>query len=574
MMVFTYFRFLLVGLLIVLVSGCQSDEAVNRNTSTSLISYDDLMGSTDRLFITDAFLPSPQARTAEHIFEGRLVISGTPQFELNYGNINSLPDGYQAWPVFDVEFVQDAGRLIPTDRSHSFKGDGAWSVTAGVGKVWQEASDNGFSRAAFPYTLKQNNTNCEANGVATFLFHSDQRVSNVHVQNIAETCYFYGFEFYGLLDAQYLPGSVLNKAEVIATRNQEENGFIATKPLSSLADDFSGVNLANYAYAMPSETLNGFGLFVNGVFYTDGCATRYGEHPYCTDKTIALYSFTKSIHAFLMVAAIEALYPGFRHELIQTWIPECADARWDNVTIENALDMATGNYQSAAYHQDESSSAIGSEYFPKTTQRERADFACNGWPKRVEPGTYSVYHTTDTELVGYAATAFLNAQLNNNAQSFDTVMVPFFEALNLSQYIQGSQRTTDTNAPWAGYGLSATLNDVMRIALYIRDQAPNDAFFDNAMIREVLTGKPQGLDANVANLNYDNGFWRLHVGATSTMRACGDDTQVPMMSGFGGHTLVILPNVIVMQFTDSGETGILRTIDDIFTNISNTCPDR
>ena len=56
------------------------------------------------------------------------------------------------------------------------------------------------------------------------------------------------------------------------------------------------------------------------------------------------------------------------------------------------------------------------------------------------------------------------------------------------------------------------------------------------------------------------------------MSVCGDNTQVPMMSGFGGYTLLILPYVIVTQFTDGGGLGIFNTVDDIFSDISPSCP--
>jgi hypothetical protein len=92
------------------------------------------------------------------------------------------------------------------------------------------------------------------------------------------------------------------------------------------------------------------------------------------------------------------------------------------------------------------------------------------------------------------------------------------------------------------------------------------------MLSNILIGDPQGLYAGLKHFNYDNGFWRYHAGATTSMRACGADTQVPVMSGFSGHTAVIMPNVIFYQMTDGGGIGFIDTISDIFDNIDNTCP--
>jgi hypothetical protein len=571
-----------------LISGCGSSggnsatvlpavsplPATSTSTSRLQASYDYLMMDQDNTFTTDAFLPDINTQTLppSHVFEGKLTITGTPSFALNYGRFSSLPNNHEIWPEFSYQFVQDNGRLIPVDRGHGFVGAGGWSITAGVGAVWDEVTDNGYTRAAFPYTIKQRNANCEANGLATFLFNSSGSISKIHVQNVAETCQFYGFEFYGTLDGQYQVEIISNKQQVILTRNTEEAGYFPSKPLSDLAIDYPAVELTNYGYAIEPDTLNGYSVLVNGISYLSGCITRYGEHPYCSEKTIGLYSFTKSMHGFMLVAALEKQFPGFKTQLIKDLVPECSDSRWDNVTVEHALDMTTGNFQSSTFSVDESSSAMAQFYFNPTTRQARADFACNGWPQQAPPGTISVYHTTDTELVGYAAAAYAKLNLGENIDAFDDVLVPIYQELGLSHYIRGIQRTTDTNDAWGGYGLSATVNDVIRLAQYLRDEAISGELLDSTMVNEVLTPESKGFPLSTDYLNYDNGFWRLNVGSRTQMSACGDNTQVPMMSGYGGHTLLILPDVIVTQFTDGGGLGIFNTVDDIFSHISNSCP--
>lgn len=538
---------------------------VPRNEAT----YSQLMGTTDQTFSTAAFAPN-NTNTPANTFEGRLQISGTPTFDKNYGVTGDFPSGYQDWPLFDKQFVQDGNRLIPVDRGHSFIGSGAWSVTAGVGAVWDEAGDNGYTRASFPYTLKENNANCEHNGVATFLFKNDGSISNVQVQNVAETCTFYGFDFYGTLNGTYTAQTVGNKQDVIADRNAVEADRIPTKPLADLAADYPGVDLSNYGYAIDPADLNGYSILVNGTSYVDGCTTRYGTHPYCNEKTVGIYSFTKSIHAFMVVAALEKRYPGFKNQLIKDLVPECSDSRWNGVTVENALDMATGNYNSSRYEVDEGSSAIVNGFFIPTTRSARADFACNGWPRKSTPGTYHVYHTTDTELVSYAAAKYVNNL--QGGEAFSDIMVPIYERIGLSHYIRGIQRTSDTQDAWGGYGLSATLNDVVRVSQYLRDEAASAGDLDAGMVNDVLSGASKGLYAQLSNFNYDNGFWRYHVGAATDMSACGSQTQVPVMSGYGGHTTIIMPEVIITQLTDGGGIGFLNTVNDVFNNISSACP--
>jgi hypothetical protein len=548
------------------------DDSTGGGGSTrSEATYAYLTGTSDSTFSTAAYLPTNTASTV-NTFEGNLVIAGTPTFNKSYGLTGDFPSGYATWPSFDYEFIQDGNRLIPVDRGHGFVGTGAWSITAGVGAVWDEVDDNGYTRASFPYTVKENNANCEANGIATFLFKNDGSISNVHVQNVAETCPFYGFDFYGTLAGTYNGHTVTTKTQVVADRNAEEAARIPTKALAELAVDYPGVNLSNYGYAIAPADLNGYSILVNGISYIDGCITRYGDHPYCADKTVGVYSFTKSMHAFMIVAAMEKQYPGFKSQLIKDLVPECSDSRWNGVTVEHALDMATGNYSSSRYEIDEGGSAIVNNYFTETTRTQRADFACNGWPQQVTPGTYSVYHTTDTELVGYAAAKYANNQLGGSAEAFNDILVPIYNAIGLSHYIRGVQRTSDTQDAWGGYGLSVTLNDVVRMNQYIRDEAAAGGLLDATMVNEVTSGSSQGLSANLSNFNYDNGFWRYHAGAATNMSSCGASTQVPVMSGYGGHTAIILPEVIITQLTDGEGIGFSSTINDVFANISNTCP--
>lgn len=539
--------------------------------SRSEASFDYLHAQSDETFSTLAFAPT-NALAPSHIFEGSLTITGTPTFKKNYEIDDDFPKNPLQWPEFSYEFVQNQGRLIPVDRGHGFIGNGTWSITAGVGAVWDEAEDKGYSRAAFPYTIKENNQNCEANGLATFLFKSDGTISNVQVQNVAETCKLYGFEFYGTLTAEYNQYTIATKSQVIQDRNTEEAARIPTKPLTELAIDYPGVNLTNYGYAINKADLNGYSILVNGVSYIDGCTTRYGEHPYCSEKTTGIYSFTKTIHGFMAVAALEKQYPGFKNSLIQDLVPECSDSRWHGVTVENALDMATGNYQSPIFESDEDSEEKLENYFLESTRAARANFACNGWPHQVPPGTFSVYHTSDTELVGYAASAFVKSKLGNDKEAFNDILVPLYQKIGLSHYIKGAQRTSDSQEAWAGYGLSATLNDVVRFGQYLRDEGVSGGLLDPTMVNEVLSGKVKGLPANVDYLHYDNSFWRLHVGSLTAMSACGALTQAPMLSGFGGHTSLIMPEVIITQMTDGGTLGVARTVTDVFNNISNVCP--
>ena len=543
---------------------------VPRNEATAAY----LKGTKDTTFSTAAFIPQNNNPTT-NTFAGKLTIKGTPTYRHRYGWRGYAPVNARRWPKFDVEFVQNGNDLIPVNRQgmqpvHAYD---AWSVAVGTGAVWDEVGDGAMTRAAFPFTLGQRNANCEHNGVATFLFDNAGNISNVHVQTVTETCLFYGFDMYGTLGATYNHYTVTNTAKVINDWKTEVSNHIPTQPITQLPIDFPGVDLSHYHSNIKPADLHMYGVVVNGTNYVDGCSTRYGTHPYCSEMTTGVYSFTKSIFNSLAVMRAEKMWPGFKNESIASRVSECGSSRnWNDVTIENALDMATGNYIHPRFHFDERGYAMLRGYFLQETRAQRADFACNKLPRKAIPGSKMIYHTSDHELTSYALTQTAIDMLGTGADGFNDIMVPVYDAIGLSHTIRGIRRTTEGDA-WGGYGLSAKANDIARISEWLANgEAKTSDLLDNAMLSNILSGDPQGLFAGLANFNYDDGFWRYHAGATTSMRVCGANTQVPVMSGFSGHTAVIMPNVIFYQMTDGAGIGFVDTINDIFNNIDNTCP--
>ncbi len=543
---------------------------VPRNEATAAY----LKGTKDSTFSTAAFVPQNNNPTT-NTFEGKLVIRGTPTYNRLYGWSGYAPANANRWPKFDIEFLQNGNDLIPVNRQgmQPVHANDAWSVAVGTGAVWDEAGDRTMTRAAFPFTLGHRNANCEHNGVATFLFDNGGNISNVHVQTIEETCVFYGFDMYGTLSATYNQHTVSNRVQVITDWNTEVANHIPTEPITQLPIDFPGVDLSHYHPKIKPADLHMYGVIVNGINYVDGCVTRYGIHPYCSEMTTSVYSFTKSIFSALAVMRAEKLWPDFKNESIASRVPECiSSGNWNDVTIENALDMATGNYVQSRFQGDESGGNMQNRYFQQEARAQRVDFACNGLPRKAIPGTRIVQHTSDFELISYALTDMAIDMLGTGADGFNDIMVPVYDAIGLSHTIRGIRRTTEGDA-WGGYGLSAKANDIARISEWLANgEAQASGLLDNTMLSTILSGDPQGLFAALANFNYDNGFWRYHAGATTSMRVCGTNTQVPVMSGFSGHTAVIMPNVIFYQMTDGTGIGFLDTITDIFDNIDNTCP--
>lgn len=133
------------------------------------------------------------------------------------------------------------------------------------------------------------------------------------------------------------------------------------------------------------------------------------------------------------------------------------------LTIENALDMATGNYIQPRFQGDENVGAMRNKFFLQEARAQRADFACNGLPRKAIPGTRMVSYTSDHELISYALTHMAIEMLGSGADGFNDIMVPVYDAIGLCHTIRGIRRTTEGDA-WGGYGLSAKANDIAPIS--------------------------------------------------------------------------------------------------------------
>jgi hypothetical protein len=215
--------------------------------------------------------------------------------------------------------------------------------------------------------------------------------------------------------------------------------------------------------------------------------------------------------------------------------------------------MATGNFRSQAFEEDEFS--VPHEWFVfADTHRDKLSFACNFFPRKAEPGTRFVYHTSDSYVLGTALAGFL-ARHDPEADLYDSVVAgPIWRALELSPLLDEARRTYDVvGQPFTGWGLAYEADDIVRIAAWLEDDARtgDTGLLDRAMLQAALQRDPadRGLPAGAPGLRYNNGFWGFDAGPSL---GCPVAVWVPFMSGVSGITVALFPNgVIYYYFSDS-----------------------
>jgi hypothetical protein len=269
------------------------------------------------------------------------------------------------------------------------------------------------------------------------------------------------------------------------------------------------------------------------------------------------YSLAKSIFAGLGTMRLSLLYPGVTKEIIANYVPECAAAgTWNDVTFGNALDMATGHFNSLDDQADENAPDL-SPFFLAEDHAARIKFACTHYPRKAAPGTHWVYHTADTYILGTALGAFYRGEAGAGADLYHDVLAgPIWKKLELSPSVYVVRRTYDATAqPFTGYGLTLHGDDVAKIADFINvdhGAIGGEQLVDPAMLRAALQQNPEdhGLRASTDDFRYHDGFWAWN--AQHTL-GCKSPTWIPFMSGFGGIAVALMPNgMTYYYFSDSG----------------------
>jgi hypothetical protein len=529
-------------------------------------------------------------------FEGSLTLTPTAAgyFSVYYDLLNQTNNGhniapFDTLPAFSFQFVQNGSYLIPVVQGLIITGSANWNYIIGPGRVWSETTDNGFTRAAFPLALVQRNQNCVHNGSLTFLFNKNAtpNISHVAYQFTGEGCPTFMFDMAGKVAASYTPATVVNDTAIENAAAAEVANRMPVKPFSALATDFpsSGINTSAFLsqYLYPNSVTT-YGVVINGINYSSGCATRHtaaglGNYPFCSEMRLPSYSTAKSAFSSLAMMRLGQLYGSAVYgSLISTWVPEYIDGgAWTNVTFGNANDMATGNYISSMYESDENGSATTAFIDAESYATKIAD-AITPFPHKATPGTVWVYQSVASFIFTQGMNAYLKSVQGSTADLFAMMSTSVYQPLLTSQGFQTTVRTDNsaTGAPSGYYGLFFNIDDVAKIGQFVdagTGMINGTQVLDATRLQESLfrtsnpglpvpdTGKPKYKNTWV----YLHNFWGKKVtGAEFPTIPC--TFTVPFMSGYGGNTIMPLPNgATYYVFSDAYEFPIDAAITQINT---------
>ncbi|MEM1174256.1 MAG: hypothetical protein AAGI27_05555 [Pseudomonadota bacterium] len=473
----------------------------------------------------------------------------------SWRRVQRVGDAIRRLPAFEYEFAHDGVDFVPLEREVQRTDHPYWEYILLPGKAWDIGE--GVTRVSLPFALQERAANCTHNGVLTFTLDENAEASRVAYQVSAETCGYLKLDLWGAVDAAFeVTASDDRHADAIAAERAHRNSRMPVESLQVLASRYPGVDPPSFGIedGINPRDMSVFGLVVEGVHYRSDCFTREGPYPFCESMSLPSYSTAKSVFAGVAAMRMEKLLPGSSQSGVGDLIDECDGGQWQGVSVENAVDMATGNYRSTASSADEDSPPHVAFIFDDS-HRSKLEFACGHFKRKAEPGAQFVYHTSDTYLVGTALTNLWAEQADGGDLYSDVLDRDLWRALNLSPLMSHSKRTYDERGQAvAGYGLTYEVDDIVRVSRWLNSDAARingEAMLDENMLSGALQRLPSdpGVSAGSPLLRYNNGFWAYDAGPSL---GCSESVWVPFMSGVSGITVALFPNdIIYYYFSDS-----------------------
>jgi hypothetical protein len=288
------------------------------------------------------------------------------------------------------------------------------------------------------------------------------------------------------------------------------------------------------------------------------------------------YSLSKSVFAAQALLRMELKYPGYVGQTVAGRISECAtEGIWDDVTYANVIDMATGNFDSALYMSDERALDMD-DFFLPLDHASKISFACGQFPRQAAPGSQWVYHTSDTYILGRAMNEDIKQLEGAGKDIFSDVLIgEVLGPLGISPPARVSRRTYDgVSQPFTGWGLTLLRDDVARVGHFLNvdeGRLEGTSLLDPLELASALQRDPsdRGLTIPSQGLRYNNSFWARNIAQEI---GCPGELWVPFMSGYGGITLLLLPNgMSYYVFSDNGTFEWIEAAREAHA-ISSLCP--
>jgi len=469
-----------------------------------------------------------------------------------------MGSGQTLFPSFALRVVRDGDWLIPLERGLILSGAGSagpggsfWNVIASPGRVWQEATDAGFSRATLPFTLTDNFIGQARNGLATFVFNAAE-VSPVAIQITQETApsdEYQRLDFHAVVPVAFDPECPAEAGAAIAAFAQERADRLPLHPWSDLPDAERSRQTAQNGFA--ETDLSAVALLMDGALYLQPVATRSGPHPWPEWMRHGVFSVTKTLGLGLSMFYLAERYgEGIFAEQITDHVPElAAHPGWQGVSFHHVLNMVTGTAGSDA----------GNDIAPFIRARSAGEKigAIGQLPDAAPaPGTQFRYASTNSFVLSYALQRYVQAREGSGADYWTLVEDDVLEPIGIPHLplARSIEPAGVAGVPVMGWGSYPDVDAAAKVAQLLQDDGAfrGRQLLSRIKVREAMrrAGVPPYETSN-RNERYLHSVWTVRI---DTGRCT---LEVPLMSGHGGNHVMMMPSGLsVVRFMDASDYEI------------------
>ena len=467
----------------------------------------------------------------------------------------------QIFPGVSLRFVSHGKYLVPIEREiiEPSGGDSYWHFHAGPGRVWSEESDEGMSRASFPFFLTNLFENETYNGVATFLF-DDNSVSEIRYQIVQQLSPFMvqtKFVAWNQQAITYVRETIAAE-QLIADFDMELADRLAWNDWSELEATFGAEILSDFDSGIDPDLVATGGLVIDNAVYVHSMATPYGDYPYPREMRHGVWSATKTLTGLV---ALMRMAEKYGDEVLDYKIKDYVDVTashdgWDNVTFRHAMSMATGigpgstninpNVFSDGNYDVDYEDYINWMFAPTTQEKLDLLFEVPNYPWG--PGEVARYRDRDIFVGAVALANLYRSKEGNDADLWQMLLDEVYRPIGIHHLPMSQTWETDRPAvPLLAWGIYVTIDDVAKIAGLIENRGMHNGeqLLSNAGLAEALydTGV-KGLPTGGSN-EYGINTYHLTVWHENYKTSSGTMHTIPTMLGYGGNIVKIMPNGII-----------------------------
>lgn len=514
-----------------------------------------------------AFYPDRSALPAP-AFAGVLQISQTP-LQTRPSLSKPVQEGRDArlFPGITLELFSVDDQLVPAQlgemvrESASVRTPSYWRVIPQVGRIWREASDHGWSRAAFPLMLVSDLENQAHQGLASFLYKNGQ-VTQLRLQFVQQSAPYLlqRFVAWGVAAVHSAPSEASKLDARIAAARVELASRLPAKPWSDLLASAPPGALDDFGGPLYPKWRVGGGLVRGGVLYYQDSVTGFGAFPYPLEMRFGVRSVMKSVGAPLALLHLAQVYgPWVLALKIGDYVPGL-DPKWRRVRLLDAADMATGFGGTGSVRTHPNDIYDGylegnydAWYLAPSLSAKITQINASLHPYPWEPGTVVRYRDHDFFLLGAALDAFLKSVRGPEADIWRMVQTEVLAPIGIQH---APALRTDEPGGKEGVvlfnaGFYPTLDDLAKIALLYQDLGAHNGqqILNRELTADLLAARDAlrkdgdasvsrpAVDAPDAQL-YRMGFHYVPYLETSSHHLL----HLPTMVGAGENEVTLYPN--------------------------------